>query len=95
MLRPLNDHVVLKEKTQEQSTQSGIILSTKDNESPETATVIAVGDGKFVDGNRTPMQVKVGDEVVFKQYATTRLTLEDEAYLIIKESDILAIVEGN
>lgn len=94
MLKPLNDHVVLEAAPEEKQTKSGIILTSGDSERPSVAKVIAVGDGLLEDGKRQPMQVKVGDNVVFKKYATTEFKHEDKAYLIVKESDILAIVEG-
>ncbi|MFP4287239.1 MAG: co-chaperone GroES [Candidatus Izemoplasmataceae bacterium] len=94
MLKPLHDHVVLEVKTQETKTQSGIILSSNDQEKPSIASVVAVGEGKLEDGKRLPMTVKIGDQVVYKRYATTEFKHDDKEYLIIKESDILAIVEG-
>ncbi len=90
MLKPLYDHVVLEPEKEENKTKSGIILTAKDNERPQMAKVTAVGPGK--EGNA--LSVKVGDKVVFKAYATTEITFDDKKYLILKESDILAIVEG-
>lgn len=96
MLKPLNDHVVLekKESKKETTTQSGIILSNDKDERQVTARVIAVGPGKLEDGKRIPMDVNVGDEVVFKSYAATDVTVGDETFMILKESDILAVVEA-
>lgn len=94
MLKPLHDHVVLEQVTKELKTQSGIILSASDQEKPSVATVVAIGEGKFEDGKRVPLSVKLGDQVVYKRYATTEFKHDDKEYLIIKESDILAIVEG-
>ncbi len=90
MLKPLHDNVVMRREEPDKQTKSGIILTSKDQESPKTAKVVAVGPGK----DDKSMNVKVGDTVVFKSYATTNLEFDDEEYLIIKESDILAIVEG-
>ncbi len=90
MLKPLYDHVVLAPEKEDNKTKSGIILTSKDDERPQTAKIIAVGPGK--DGNA--LSVKVGDRVVFKSYATTEVTFDEKKYLILKESDILAIVEG-
>ncbi len=90
MLKPLHDNVVLEKSAPEEKTKSGIILSSKDQETPKTAKVIAVGPGK----DDEPLSVKVGDQVVFKSFATTDIELDDKEYLIIKEEDILAIVEG-
>lgn len=94
MLKPLHDHVVLEQVTKELKTQSGIILSASDQEKPSLATVIAIGEGKYEDGKLKPLSVRVGDQVVYKRYATTEFKLDEKEYLIIKESDILAIVEG-
>lgn len=96
MLKPLNDHVVLekKESQKETTTQSGIILSNDKDERQVIAKIVAVGPGKLEDGKRLPMDVKVGDEVVFKSYAATDVTVGDETFMILKESDILAVVEG-
>ena len=94
MLKPLYDHVVLEAEPQEKKTQSGIILSSGGDERPSIAKVVAVGEGRYEDGLQRPLAVKVGDRVVFKRYATTEFKHEDKEYLILKESDILAIVEG-
>lgn len=91
MLKPLHDHVVLEAEDKENKTKSGIILSSKDKERPNTAKVVAVGDGS----NDQPLTVKVGDTVLFKSYAPTEFTHQEKPYLILKESDILAIVEGD
>ena len=89
-LKPLHDHVVLEPEKEENKTKSGIILTSKDNERPQTAQVVAVGPGE----GGEKMSVTVGQTVVFKQYTTTEVTFDDKKYLIVKESDILAIVEG-
>ncbi len=93
MLKPLYDHVVLEATPEEKKTQSGIILTSSDSEKPSIATVVAVGKGKFEESDHVPLTVKKGDRVVFKRYATTEVKLNDVTYLILKESDILAIVE--
>lgn len=93
MLKPLHDHVVLEVIKKEQTTKSGIILSEKDQEKPSIGKVIAIGDGAYKEGQRLPMSVNIGDQVVFKKYATTDVKLDGKDYLIIKESDILAIVK--
>ena len=94
MLKPLHDHVVLESTKEENKTQSGIILSSNDTEKPSMAKVIAVGEGRLENGTRIPVSVNVGDKVVYKRYATTEITLNDVKYLILKEADILAVVEG-
>ena len=93
MLKPLHDNVVLKVEKQEKKTASGIILTTEVKDQPSIAKVIAVGDGKVVDGKKEEMCVKVGDQVIFKKYSTTEIKIENEEYLIIAEKDILAILE--
>ncbi|HHU56521.1 MAG TPA: co-chaperone GroES [Acholeplasmataceae bacterium] len=93
MLKPLHDNVVLKKEKVEQKTASGIILTGDVKEEPSYATVVAVGEGAYVDGKKVPLTVKVGDKVVFKKYSTTEVKIEEEEYLIISEKDILAIIE--
>ena len=93
MLRPLNDRVVLKQLEAEETTASGIILSSKDQEKPQEAEVIAVGPGAKVDGELVPVSVKVGEKVVYSKYAGMEVKQGDEKYIIVKDSDILAVVE--
>ena len=92
-LVPLGDRVVLKQLDAEETTKSGIILAAKAQERPENAEVIAVGPGGMVDGKEVTMQVKVGDQVIYSKYAGNEVKLDDEEYIIVKQSDILAIVE--
>lgn len=92
-LVPLGDRVVLKQTEKEETTKSGIILAAKAQEKPVTAEVIAVGPGGMVDGKEVTMQVKVGDQVIYSKYAGNEVKLDDEEYVIVKQSDILAIVE--
>ena len=92
-LVPLGDRVVLKQTEKEEPTKSGIILAAKAQERPENAEVIAVGPGGMVDGKEVTMQVKVGDQVIYSKYAGNEVKLDDEEYIIVKQSDILAIVE--
>ena len=93
MLKPLADRVVLNMTKAEETTKSGIILSEGSKEKPQIAEVIAVGPGGNVDGNEIKMYVKVGDKVVFSKYAGTEIKYEGEDYIIVKQSDILAIAE--
>lgn len=93
MLRPLHDNVVLKKEKVENKTASGIVLTGDVKEQPSIATVVAVGEGSKVDGVLVPLIVSVGDKVVYKKYSTTEFKFEDEEYLIIRENDILAIIE--
>lgn len=92
-LRPLGDRVVLKQLEAEETTKGGIILTTQSQEKPQQAEVIAVGPGAVVDGKVVEMSVKVGEKVVYSKYAGTEVKLGDEEYIIVKESDILAVVE--
>lgn len=92
-LVPLGDRVVLKQCAAEETTKSGIILAAKTQEKPQEAEVIAVGPGGTIDGKEVVMQVKVGDKVIYSKYAGNEVKLEDEEYIIVKQNDILAIVE--
>ena len=92
-LVPLGDRVVLKQTEKEETTKSGIILAAKAQEKPVTAEVMAVGPGGMVDGKEVTMQVKVGDQVIYSKYAGNEVKLDEEEYVIVKQSDILAIVE--
>ena len=92
-LVPLGDRVVLKQTEKEETTKSGIILAAKSQEKPVTAEVVAVGPGGMVDGKEVTMQVKVGDQVIYSKFAGNEVKLDDEEYIIVKQSDILAIVE--
>ena len=92
-LVPLGDKVVLKQLVAEETTKSGIVLPGQAKEKPQQAEVIAVGPGAEVDGKIVPMQVKGGDKVVYSKYVGTELKLEDEDYTIVKQADILAIIE--
>ena len=92
-LVPLSDRVVLKQLKAEEKTKSGIILASAAQEKPQEAEVIAVGPGGNIDGKEVTMQVKVGDKVIYSKYAGTDVELEGEKYIIVKQNDILAIVE--
>ncbi len=94
MIKPLHDNLVIKPKEVNETTSSGIVLpSTVDKERPEQGEVIAIGDGKLLDnGQKAPMTVKVGDMVMFKKYSPDEIKVEEEDYLIISESDVLAIL---
>lgn len=93
MIRPLNDNVLLKKETIENRTASGIILSANEKDAENTGVVIAVGDGKEVDGKKVPVSVKAGERVIFDKYATTEIEYEKEKYLLIPDSKILAVIE--
>ncbi|MDO8584304.1 MAG: co-chaperone GroES [bacterium] len=94
-LRPLGDRVIIAATTKEEMTKSGIILpETIDKERPEQGQVIAIGPGKLMEnGTRAPMNVKVGDKVIFKKYSPDEVKVDDKDYLVLSESDIMAVVE--
>ena len=92
-LVPLGDRVVLKQLVAEETTKSGIVLPGQAKEKPQQAEVIAVGPGGVVDGKEVTMQAKVGDKVIFSKYAGTEVKLEEEEYIVVKQNDILAVVE--
>lgn len=92
-IKPLLDRVVLKVEEAEQTTKSGIILSSAAQEKPQFATIVAVGPGGLVDGKEVKMYVNVGDKVISSKYAGTEVKLDGEEYTIVRQSDILAVVE--
>ena len=92
-LVPLFDKVVLKQLVAEETTKSGIVLPGAAKEKPQQAEVIAVGPGGVVDGKEVKMEVKVGDQVIYSKYSGTEVKLDDEEYIIVKQSDILAIIQ--
>ncbi|MBQ2687548.1 MAG: co-chaperone GroES [Clostridia bacterium] len=92
-IKPLLDRVVLKVDNAEQTTASGIVLSSAAQEKPQFANVIAVGPGGVVDGKEVTMYVNVGDKVITSKYSGTEVKLDGEEYTIVRQSDILAVVE--
>ena len=92
-LTPLADRVILKVEEAEEVTKSGLILTGSAKEKPAWAEVISVGPGGTVEGKEVTMTVKPGDKVITSQYAGTKVTLEDVEYTVVRQSDILAIVE--
>ena len=92
-IRPLADRVVVKMTELEETTQSGIILAAASKEKPQVAEVLAVGPGGMVDGKEVVMQVAVGQKVIYSKYAGTEVKLEGQEYIIVRQNDILAIVE--
>ena len=92
-LKPLADRVIIKMVEAEETTKSGIILTGAAKEKPEMAEVIEVGPGGMVDGKEVTMTVKVGDKVITSKYAGTEVKLDGEEYTIVRQGDILAIVE--
>ena len=92
-IKPLADRVVIKMVEAEETTKSGIILTGTAKEKPSIAEVISVGPGGNVDGKDVVMTVKVGDRVITSQYAGSKVTLENVEYIVVRQNDILAIVE--
>lgn len=92
-LVPLGDRVVLKQLVAEETTKSGIVLPGQGKEKPQQAEVVAVGPGGVIDGKEVKMEVQTGEQVIYSKYAGTEVKLDDEEYIIVKQSDILAVVK--
>ena len=92
-LVPLGDRVVLKQLVAEETTKSGIVLPGQSKEKPQQAEVIAVGPGGVVEGKEVKMEVKVGDQVIYSKYAGTEVKLDEDEYFIVKQNDILAVIQ--
>ncbi len=92
-LKPLADRVVIKSLESEETTKSGIVLPGSAKEKPQMAEVLAVGPGGTVDGKEVSMYVKVGDRVIYSKYAGTEVKLDGTEYIVVRQNDILAVVE--
>ncbi|MCY6957008.1 MULTISPECIES: co-chaperone GroES [Clostridium] len=92
-IRPLGDRVVIKRLEAEETTKSGIVLPGSAKERPQEAEIVAVGPGGVIDGKEVKMEVKVGDKVLFSKYSGTEVKMDGEEYTIIRQNDILAVVE--
>ena len=92
-LVPLGDRVVFKQLVAEETTKSGIVLPGQSKEKPQQAEVIAVGPGGVVEGKEVKMEVKVGDQVIYSKYAGTEVKLDEDEYIIVKQNDILAVIQ--
>lgn len=92
-IKPLGDRVVIKMMESEETTKSGIVLPGSAKEKPQMAEVLAVGPGGLVDGKEVKMEVKVGDKIIYSKYAGTEVKLDSNEYIIVRQSDILAVVE--
>ncbi len=92
-LKPLFDRVVLKDAEMEETTKGGLILTSNAKEKPQYANIVAVGPGGMVDGKEVIMQVKEGQKVVYSKYAGTEIKIDGEEYKIVRQSDILAVIE--
>ncbi len=92
-IKPLGDRVVVKPTEAEEVTKSGIVLPETAKEKPQQGKVIAVGSGEYIDGKKVALEVKTGDKVIYSKYAGTEFKMDDDKYLILKENDILGIIE--
>ena len=92
-IKPLGDRVVVKMVEAEETTKSGIILAGAAKEKPQVAQIVAVGPGGVVDGKEVKMEVKVDDKVLISKYAGTEVKIDDQEYTIVRQSDLLAVVE--
>jgi chaperonin GroES len=92
-LVPLGDRVVIKALIAEETTKSGIVLPGQAKEKPQQAEVVAVGPGGLVDGKEVKMQVKPGDKIIYSKYSGTEVKLDEDDLIIVKQSDILAVIE--
>lgn len=92
-IKPLFDRVVIKNVEAEETTKSGIILTSSAKEKPQMAEILAVGPGGMVDGKEVAMQVKAGQKVIYSKYAGTEVKLDGQEVIIVRQSDILAVVE--
>ncbi|MBE3100830.1 MAG: co-chaperone GroES [Firmicutes bacterium] len=92
-IKPLCDRVVIRMMEGQETTKSGIVLPGSAKEKPQMAEVLAVGPGGLVDGKEVKMEVKIGDKIIYSKYAGTEVKLDDKEYIIVRQSDILAVVE--
>ena len=93
-IKPLGERIVIKVLESEEKTKSGIVLPDTAKEKPQMGEVLAVGSGKTLeDGQKVPMELKVGDKVLFAKYAGTEVKLDGEEYMVLKESDVLAVID--
>ena len=92
-MKPLSDRVLIKMEEAEETTKSGIVLAGSAKEKPQIADVVAVGPGGMVDGKEVVMNIKVGDRVITSKYSGTEIKIDGEEYTIVRQSDILAVVE--
>ena len=93
-LKPLGDRLIIRAVDEEETTASGLVLPDTAKEKPQTGEVVAVGDGRIEDGERIPLDVAVGDKVLYSKYGGTEIKVEGEDLLVLRESDVLAIVES-
>jgi chaperonin GroES len=91
-LKPLEDRIVVQPSEEEETTTSGIVIPDTAKEKPQEGTVVAVGPGRFEDGSRVPLDVSVGDKVIYSKYGGTEVKVEGEEYLILSARDVLAVL---
>ena len=92
-LKPLFDHIIVKPLQKEEVTKSGLVLPDTAKEKPQEGEVLAIGSGKIIDGKLQSLQVKVGDKILFSKYAPTEIKIDGEELYILREDDVLAIIE--
>ncbi len=92
-IKPLGDRIIIKVLESEETTKSGIVLPGTAKEKPMQGEVLAVGSGEMVDGKKIPLELKVGDRVIYSKYAGTEVKMDGEEYLILRQSDVLAIIQ--
>lgn len=92
-IKPLGDRIVIKVLEKEEKTKGGIVLPDTAKEKPQKGEVLAVGSGEIIDGKKVELEVKVGDQIIFSKYAGTEIKLDDEEYLILRQNDVLAILQ--
>jgi chaperonin GroES len=93
-IKPLEDRILVKSIDAEQTTASGLVIPDTAKEKPQEGEVLAVGPGRFEDGQRLPLDIKVGDKVVYSKYGGTEVKYNGEEYLILSSRDVLAVLEG-
>lgn len=92
-IKPLGDRIVIKVIENEETTKSGIVLPGTAKEKPMQGEVLAVGSGEILDGKKVPLELKVGDKVIYSKYAGTEVKMDGSEYLIVRQSDVLAVIE--
>lgn len=93
-IRPLSDRIVVEPKETESKTAGGIVIpDTADKDKPMQGTVLAVGNGKYIDGKLQPLQVKVGDQILFGKYSGTNVKFSDKDFLVMREEDVMGVLE--
>ncbi|CAA9349601.1 MAG: co-chaperone GroES [Actinomycetota bacterium] len=93
-IKPLEDRIVVQANDAESTTASGLVIPDTAKEKPQEGTVLAVGPGRYEDGNRVPLDVKVGDKVLYSKYGGTEVKYAGEEYLVLSARDVLAVIEG-